>query len=91
MPHFDYTITLGALIQAVSFVVCLLIVWTAFKTRTDLILKSHDALLASMTKRFEQHEQSDTAAFASMQVAVTKLVGDMGRVMGQLEATLRRL
>lgn len=88
MPHFDYTITLGTIIQLVGFVGFAWATWTAFKTRVDLVLKSQADLMVSLTKRFEDHEHGDAKNFHEIQGHITKIVGELGRAIGRIESKL---
>lgn len=86
---FDSSINLGSVLNLIGFVVLSVGAWFTFKSRVDTVLANQKELMDKLTERFEHHEQTDRESFSLLQLAVTKLVGDVSRVIGHVESRSR--
>ncbi len=92
MPSMDYTINIMSVVNFFMVLVVSIGGWFAFKSRVDTVLTNQKELMDRLTQRFEKHEDQDRELFTAMQAAITRLVGDVSRLIGRYESQpLRRI
>lgn len=87
MNHMDWTVNVMALVNLGVVLAGGLAAWWAFKSRVETILTNQKDILDKLSERFEKHEDTDRELFKGMQDAITRLVGDVSRLIGRYEST----
>ena len=86
MPTFDYTISLGAVINLGGLLVVLYVGWVSFRVRVDTVLANQKELMTALVARFEAHERLDRELFQEVQGAISGVVREVSHVAGRLDA-----
>lgn len=73
MPDFDYTVTIGTIVNLIGFAAIFWGGYVAFRSRVDTVLEQQRLIITTLVDRFESHEKSDQQLFLEIQRALGRL------------------
>lgn len=91
--QFDPTISLGSILSATMTIIgmaaMVLVTLSKIRTKIELMIDELQRGHRQLADRMEHHEENDQKMFHELQEKITKVVGDLQRVIGQADIVFR--